>query len=41
MNVVKPIANVKNESYKKNVRFNIDDKLKHCPEALQEKRCSG
>ena len=26
MNVVKPIANVKNESYKKNVRFNIDGK---------------
>ena len=26
MNVVKPIANVKNESYKKNVRFNIDEK---------------
>ena len=25
MNVVKPIAKVKNESYKKNVRFNIDD----------------
>jgi len=28
MNVVKPIANVKNESYKKNVRFNIDEKAK-------------
>ena len=25
MNVVKPIAKVKNESYKKNVRFNIDE----------------
>jgi len=29
MNVVKPIANVKNESYKKNVRFNIDGKGKY------------
>lgn len=26
MNVVKPIAKVKNESYKKNVRFNIDER---------------
>jgi len=30
MNVVKPIANVKNESYKKNVRFNIDEKKSIC-----------
>ena len=28
MNVVKPIAKVKNESYKKNARFNIDEKSK-------------
>jgi len=39
MNVVKPIANVKNESYKKNVRFNIDESRKANPEQDKAEYC--